>query len=1212
MTGLGKKGRGKLVVDDLPRVDLALARELIDYDPKSAALGLDSGFGTSQLEGCVQAFNMLATNRVAYLADEVGLGKTYVALGVAALLRHLSPSSRIMVIAPRENIQAKWIKEQRNFVRNNWRLVDNRVRSIQRTPARCPVFVRRLQDWVHELAINDRRDLFLRMTSFSPSFKQVEDRRKLRIWLRKELPWIEKSALSAKSPEGFRDEIGRVLNAAVPQIDLLIVDEAHNLKHGFGSKVATRNRLMGLAFGHPEGASEEAWWYGPRVKRLLLLSATPFESDLSALYRQLDLFGMGGLALGGPDGLRDASVSDLADPNIGDDEGREIARRFLIRRIGHLRAGGERLTKNLYRREWRCGGLDAHDEPMQLADPKQRLVVGLVQRKVAELLGNERFGNQFQIGMLSSFESFLESVTRKRQRIAEQKGDEDDEPTFDDSEQTIDAGERRGIDTDVLERIVHGYRERFGESLPHPKLDATTDAMEASFTTGEKALVFVRRVATVGELAAKLRRRYDRWILERLRTALPQMREELDAQFERYLRESDGRENTELNAEDEDESLEERELIHRLEEDQGGTEDFFSWFFRGDGPSGVLSGAAFQRNRLSNASSAYSTLFEDDHVARLLARPKKPLEALAAALERRSTDLEVELKRLAWAHYLRSWKRRESGYSRLYLFESYQAAALWLMHLRDDELGGQAKVILHERFPSFGGEQEDPPETFSRPDGFIGIDTFFTELTRRPVLREALWPEDVQDSWPDTFRRSEQRRELLSAMARLGAAYVDLWALAVRPLGTLALGQASDRAERPDRDLAIAFLDLLERQRDEPSFGAYRELAGAAEAFDTLIAVNFPELPSASLTELPRILTRTLQHQMPVGAMAGSVNHRVVRQFRMPGYPLVLATTDVLQEGEDLHTFCRKVVHYGISWTPSAMEQRTGRVDRIGSLAQRAIDGSDVPPAPNEKIQVYYPHLPGTIEVLQVRRVLRRLDQFLCLAHEGLVPGVSDERKIHAGRELLSGLAPPEPPRGPLETAFPVRETWLSGDAGPEKVCRLDVEALEDWFRTVWDAVVRNLCVRRPTDRDRTKVSGELRFLRGVLVPTGSTDEPDLIRHQGFDLELRSRATGDATLVRCTSHVGLLNLADDDTLDQLYDLQRTLDHARVCLKPDLKHGRHEVRVERSLLFHPETTQIEEVEELVLETTRQADQLEEVLLARDEGLAEHLTREADDG
>ena len=57
------------------------------------------------------AFNMLARNGCAYLADEVGMGKTYVALGVMSLLRYFDPHARIVVIAPRENIQRKWVKE---------------------------------------------------------------------------------------------------------------------------------------------------------------------------------------------------------------------------------------------------------------------------------------------------------------------------------------------------------------------------------------------------------------------------------------------------------------------------------------------------------------------------------------------------------------------------------------------------------------------------------------------------------------------------------------------------------------------------------------------------------------------------------------------------------------------------------------------------------------------------------------------------------------------------------------------------------------------------------------------------------------------------------------------------------------------------------------------------------------------------------------------
>ena len=43
---------------------------------------------------------------------------------------------------------------------------------------------------------------------------------------------------------------------AFPQdfFDLVIVDEGHNLKHGFSSHASARNRVVGLAFGHPGGA----------------------------------------------------------------------------------------------------------------------------------------------------------------------------------------------------------------------------------------------------------------------------------------------------------------------------------------------------------------------------------------------------------------------------------------------------------------------------------------------------------------------------------------------------------------------------------------------------------------------------------------------------------------------------------------------------------------------------------------------------------------------------------------------------------------------------------------------------------------------------------------------------------------------------------------------------------------------------------------------
>ena len=49
------------------------------------------------------------------------------------------------------------------------------------------------------------------------------------------------------------------------------------------------------------------------------------------------------------------------------------------------------------------------------------------------------------------------------------------------------------------------------------------------------------------------------------------------------------------------------------------------------------------------------------------------------------------------------------------------------------------------------------------------------------------------------------------------------------------------------------------------------------------------------------------------------------------------AYLDLLEEGEDLHTFCSAVHHYGISWTPSSVEQRIGRIDRVRSQTDRRL-----------------------------------------------------------------------------------------------------------------------------------------------------------------------------------------------------------------------------------------------------------------------------------
>ena len=253
--------------------------ELIDFAPSGT--DSDKAFGSQQREGTVAAFNMPGPETAARISPtRWGMGKTYIALGVMSLLRYFNPHARIIVIAPRENIQRKWVKELRNFVGRNWRVVGNRVKSLDGEPVWEPAVCASLVEFAHEALLNQDRDFFLRMTSFSIRRSDPEDRRRTRDLLLDNVRWLKPHHVPCDSPTRFIDAFAVALNGAIPEADLVIVDEAHNLKHGFGSDVSTRNRVMGLAFGRSEGNVLRRAWYTNKAKRVLLLSATPIRRRL--------------------------------------------------------------------------------------------------------------------------------------------------------------------------------------------------------------------------------------------------------------------------------------------------------------------------------------------------------------------------------------------------------------------------------------------------------------------------------------------------------------------------------------------------------------------------------------------------------------------------------------------------------------------------------------------------------------------------------------------------------------------------------------------------------------------------------------------------------------------------------------------------------------------------------------------------------------------
>ena len=223
-------------------------------------------------------------------------------------------------------------------------------------------------------------------------------------------------------------------------------------------------------------------------------------------------------------------------------------------------------------------------------------------------------------------------------------------------------------------------------------MDEVVEALATAWLTGKKTLVFVRRVASVKELKQKLDERYDKWLIPYLRANLP---ESVHKQYDGVvaLYKSEKREVQEARQARLTRSVGEGGHVSEggLDDDRGGTDTFFAWFFRGDGPARVVSGANVQR-RFIQAGSVYSTFFDRNYVAEVLGtEPRDVSHKLSETLGVERAVLLTEIRSRA-AKYLSG---RAKKHPRRDQFVAAQAAALELLQSQVSEVGSTARLV-HE------------------------------------------------------------------------------------------------------------------------------------------------------------------------------------------------------------------------------------------------------------------------------------------------------------------------------------------------------------------------------------------------------------------------------------------------------------------------------------------------------------------------------------
>jgi superfamily II DNA/RNA helicase len=131
---------------------------------------------------------------------------------------------------------------------------------------------------------------------------------------------------------------------------------------------------------------------------------------------------------------------------------------------------------------------------------------------------------------------------------------------------------------------------------------------------------------------------------------------------------------------------------------------------------------------------------------------------------------------------------------------------------------------------------------------------------------------------------------------------------------------------------------------------------------------------------------------------------RIFAGFNTPLLPEVLVCTSVGAEGIDLHRHCRQIIHYDLPWNPAVLEQRTGRVDRIGSKTFRerkaAVNGN------GPSLEVGVPFLAGTYDERIFEELRMRAQTFEVLTGGDVtiddVSGADDQLSAEGEEQGLS------------------------------------------------------------------------------------------------------------------------------------------------------------------------------------------------------------------
>jgi len=425
-----------------------------------------TSMASRQVEGVAYLWNLLSTHDVALLADEVGMGKTFQALGVAALLWKMKPDAKVLIMAPNRDICAHWERELNAFVHFHFREADHCIKNCV-DGGLVPVVQKywRLDDLAAAVESNTGHLYLTTIYSLSGLVPQEEKDDKI----------IEKARANAKK---IRNRIRHALGDN--GFDLVIIDEAHYFrnKNGKSQRVNAAEEFFG------SGATRLA-------RKSLLLTATPSHTHLNDIKNILSYF-------------LEAERLDNKSPEI-------LMQNYGLRRFRRMKGIDRYHTKREYRNE-KAVSCDFRKRP------ESEMFFALYQKKLVTDLDFTRNNKRLLYGFLEGFES-----PGRRSGSSDNVINEDD----DDVDEVSQKDFSKARDTMLLSRLSEQYFKSYGRSPDHPKYGQLVDICLPNdlFTAPrdlheDKHLIFVRRIPSVRELTQRINEAYDEILAVKIYRAL--------------------------------------------------------------------------------------------------------------------------------------------------------------------------------------------------------------------------------------------------------------------------------------------------------------------------------------------------------------------------------------------------------------------------------------------------------------------------------------------------------------------------------------------------------------------------------------------------------------------------------------------------------------------------------------------------------------------